>query len=60
MTALVMEEDEVHLMVDEEDSKERIFQIYLTHFLEEDFLEADKQVEGKQKDDEKIWNMTYI
>jgi hypothetical protein len=61
MMLLVIEvEVEARLEVEpEDDFKEKIFQIYLTHFLGDDFREEDKDQEDRQKNEEKIWNMIY-
>jgi hypothetical protein len=61
MTPLVMVEvDEIHFEEEEDDFREKIFQIYLTHFLVVVFEVEDNQVEDKQKDEEKTLNMIYI
>ena len=61
MILLVMDEgDEIHFEDEEDDFSEKIFQIYLIHFLVEGFLEVDREDEDKQKDEEKILSMIYI
>lgn len=61
MILLVMvDEEEVHLEVVELDLGEKIFQIYLIHFLVDDFLEGGKELKGKQREEEKTLNMICV
>jgi hypothetical protein len=53
------DEDEIHFEV-EDDFKEKIFQIYLIHFLVEDFLDEGKEDEDKLRDEVKILNMIFM
>lgn len=51
------EDEEIPLV--EDDFRLMIFLIYLAPFLDEVFLEPEEQ-ENRQKDEEKIWSMSFI